>query len=649
MCGIAGIVGGGGERNRAALQRMTDAMRWRGPDAEGHWISPADENQNQVLFGHRRLAILDLSPLGVQPMLLPETGDCIVLNGEIYNYEQLRNELSEHPTELRSPGDTAVLLRLLALKSDGALSRVRGMFAFAYRDHKTGNLLLVRDPLGIKPLYFARNTRPSDGWSLVFASEVRAILASGLLAECRLDPQAVASMLWNGFTVAPHTAVVGVESLLPGEAAWFDSSGQLIRRFSYWKMPSPQAGSKADQHELEAALLDSVQSHLVSDVPIGVFLSGGVDSSCVANLAARAGGVQVNSFTLAFNEAERNEGDIARQVAQAIGTRHTEILLTEQDFLARLEPALNSLDQPSFDGLNSYFMSRAVRDAGFTVALVGSGGDELFGGYSSFRDLPLLYRFNRLMSKLPAGSATATAIARLLWRILSRQGQAYEPQTRWAKLPDMLAAGASVTSLYQLAYALFLPVNQKILLGKQLDFAGMQGGLPASRLQMLLDELAGRSPLAAIATLEQRLFLGERLLRDTDAASMAASIETRLPLVDAQLLSVVNRLPDEERFQPVKLKGMLRRAGLKGLDPQLFDRPKSGFELPFDRWLRHALGREVETTLLDPVSVAEAGLDPAEVARLWRAFKGGARGLYWTRLWAIYSLIRWTQVNRVKV
>lgn len=645
MCGIAGLIGIANERHRAALYRMTDAMRLRGPDAEGHWVSQADEHQNQVLFGHRRLAILDLSPLGVQPMLLPETGDCIVLNGEIYNYEQLRSELSEHPTTLQSPGDTAVLLRLLALNSDGALSRLRGMFAFAYREHKTGNVLLVRDPLGIKPLYFARNTRQSDGWSLVFASEVRAILASGLLPEPRLDPHAVTSMLWNGFTVAPHTAVVGVESLLPGEAAWFDGAGQLIQRFTYWKMPAAQSGSRADQDELEAALLDSVQAHLVSDVPVGVFLSGGVDSSCVANLAARAGGALVNSFTLAFNEAERNEGDIARQVAQAIGTRHTEVLLTEQDFLARLEPALNSLDQPSFDGLNSYFMSRAVRDAGFTVALVGSGGDELFGGYSSFRDLPLLHRFNGLMSRLPAGLATAAAVARML----ARQGQAYEPQTRWAKLPDMLKAGASITDLYQLAYALFLPANQKRLLGKQLDFSGMHYGLPVDRRRMLLDELEVRSPLGAIGALEQRLFLGERLLRDTDAASMSASIETRLPLVDAQLLSVVNRLPDAQRFQPVRIKSMLRRAGLKGLDPQLFNRPKSGFELPFDRWLRHALGREVETTLLDPVPVAEAGLDPAEVARLWRAFKGGAKGLYWTRLWAIYSLIRWTQVNRVKV
>jgi len=646
MCGIAGIVGVGTQAHHSALVRMTDAMRLRGPDAQGHWASPPDEEQRQVLFGHRRLAILDLSPSGVQPMRLPETGDCIVLNGEIYNFESLRAELDERPTALASTGDTAVLLRQLSLRGDRALPRLRGMFAFAYWDNASQRLLLARDPLGIKPLYFARNTRASDTWSLVFASEVRAILACGLLPERRLDPRAVSSMLWNGFTVAPNTAVVGVESLLPGEAAWFDRSGRLLDRFSYWSCPTAGNSPPADFEELEAALVDSVRAHLISDVPIGVFLSGGVDSSAVANLAARSGATTVNTFTLAFEEAERNEGDIARQVAEAIGTRHTEVVLTESDFLAHLEPALDSLDQPSFDGLNSFFMSRAVREAGFTVALVGSGGDELFGGYTSFRDLPKLHAFNRLLGRMPA--TLAQLVQQVVRHWLRPSGQAYEPQTRWAKLPDMLAAGASIVDLYQLAYALFLPANQHKLIGEGVA-TDLSGGLPQPRRLALQQELTGRGMLASIGMLEQRLFLGERLLRDTDAASMAASIETRLPLVDASLLEVVNRIPDAQRFGPVRLKGLLRRAGLKGLDPALFDRPKAGFELPFDRWLRSALGDEIESTLLNTTAVAEAGLNPLEVRRLWLAFKAGVKGLYWTRLWAIYALVRWTQVNRVSI
>lgn len=645
MCGIAGIIGAGDGRHRGALQRMTDAMRLRGPDAQGQWESPATSDGHRVLFGHRRLAILDLSPLGIQPMVLPETGDCIVLNGEIYNYGALREQLKDRPTALQSPGDTAVLLRLLAQRGEKALQDLRGMFAFAFRDQRSGNVLLARDPLGIKPLYFASNPSTAGDWTLVFASEVRAILASGLLAQHRLDARAVESVLWNGFTVAPVTAVQGIESLLPGEAAWFDTSGRLMRRFTYWIPPTPGQGPVATEEELEAALLDSVRSHLISDVPVGVFLSGGVDSSAVVNLAARSGAATVNTFTLAFNEAERNEGDIARQVATAIGTRHTEILLTEQDFLARLEPALNSLDQPSFDGLNSFFMSHAVRDAGFTVALVGSGGDELFGGYSSFRDLPRMQQVNRLIASAP--SITRQWLACGVRRIQQSSGQAYEPQTRWAKLPDMIAAGPAACDLYQLAYALFLPANQRALRAVRASDSGLLSGLPPERYRQLAQEMASRSDLGAIAMLEQRLFLGERLLRDTDATSMAASIETRLPLVDTALLSVVHRLPDTIRFHPVRLKALLRRTGLKGLDPQLFNRPKSGFELPFDRWLRQALGQEIEATLLDAAAVSGAGLDAAEVRRLWMAFKAGAKGLYWTRLWALYSLIRWTQVNRV--
>jgi asparagine synthase (glutamine-hydrolysing) len=645
MCGIAGIIGAGDGRHRGALQRMTDAMQQRGPDAQGQWESPAGPDGQRVLFGHRRLAILDLSPLGVQPMLLPETGDCIVLNGEIYNFGALRERLKDHPSALQSTGDTAVLLRLLANGGEDSLKDLRGMFAFGFRDQRSGNVLLARDPLGIKPLYFASNPSATGDWSLIFASEVRAIMASGLLGQHRLDARAVASVLWNGFTVAPVTAVEGIESLLPGEAAWFDTSGRLMRRFIYWHAPTHGQGAEATEEELEAALFDSVRAHLISDVPVGVFLSGGVDSSVVANLAARSGSATVNTFTLAFNEAERNEGDIAQQVAKAIGTRHTEILLTEQDFLARLEPALNSLDQPSFDGLNSYFMSHAVRAAGFTVALTGSGGDELFGGYSSFRDLPRMLQGNRLLASLP--ETARLSLAHGVRRLLASSGQAYEPQTRWAKLPDMIAAGPVTPNLYQLAYALFLPANQRALSAAKADSPHLLSGLPAMRYQGLQQEIAGRSDLGAIAMLEQRLFLGERLLRDTDATSMAASIETRLPLVDSQLLSVVLRLPDAIRFHPVRLKSLLRRAGLKGLDPHLFNRPKSGFELPFDRWLRQALGQEIEATLLDAVAVSGAGLDPAEVRRLWTAFKAGAKGLYWTRVWSIYSLIRWTQVNRV--
>lgn len=644
MCGIAGIIGAPTDANRAALRRMTDAMRLRGPDAEGFWESPADPSGHAAMFGHRRLSILDLSEHGAQPMVHPASGDAIVLNGEIYNFQALRAQLPDAPAALQSSGDTAVLLRMLAAHGEGALPRLRGMFAFAFWNKATGELLIARDPMGIKPLYFAANPAGADDWSFAFASEVRPLLASRLIRAPRLNPRAVSSVLWNGFTVAPETAVAGIESLLPGEAMWLDGQGRVIRRFSYWRHPEPHQGPAATQEEVETALIGSVRAHMISDVPLGIFLSGGIDSSAVANLAKRAGAAEINSFTLVFEEADRNEAFFARQVADAIGTRHQEILLTQQSFLDRLETALDSLDQPSFDGLNSYFMSRAVRDAGFKVALVGTGGDELFGGYQSFADLP---RLHAGLGALP-GAFTKLA-ASVAGALLGRPSRGYPPQTRWAKLPAMIEQGDSLLGLYQLAYALFLPRTQRALLHESIRREFLPDGLPALRREAMLADIETRPPLDAISVMEHRMFLGERLLRDTDAASMAASLETRLPFVDTELLPVVNRMDTGDRFLPLKTKRALRLAGLKGLDPKMFERPKSGFELPFNRWLRSSLGEEVGGTLLDAPLVASAGLQPEEVARLWRAFSAGAKGLYWTRIWALYALVRWVRVHRITI
>lgn len=645
MCGIAGIIGAQTDANRAALRRMSDAMRLRGPDAEGFWESPADPGGHAVMFGHRRLSILDLSDHGAQPMIHPASGDAIVLNGEIYNFQTLRAELDDAPGALQSSGDTAVLLRALCAESENALPRLRGMFAFAFWNKTTGETLIARDAMGIKPLYFATNPSGADGWAFAFASEVRALLAAKLIRNPKLNPKAVASVLWNGFTVAPETAVLGIESLLPGEAMWLDSQGRLIRRFSYWRHPESRKGSATTHEEIEHALIESVRAHMISDVPLGIFLSGGIDSSAVANLAKRAGAAEINSFTLTFEEADRNEAFFARQVADAIGTRHQEILLTEQSFLDHLETALDSLDQPSFDGLNSYFMSRAVRDAGFKVALVGTGGDELFGGYQSFSDLPRLHAGLGFLHAVPG--APTRLVASMARALFSRTSNGYPPQTRWAKLPAMIEHGGSLLSLYQIAYALFLPDTQRSLIHKDIRSDLLQDGLPGIRREALLADLSGRSAIDAISVLEHRMFLGERLLRDTDAASMAASLETRLPFVDTELLSVISRMDEGPRFLPLKTKLALRRAGLKGLSPQLFDRPKSGFELPFNRWLKSSLGEEIGSTLLDAPLVASAGLQPEAVAHLWQAFSAGAKGLYWTRIWALYALIRWVRVNRV--
>jgi asparagine synthase (glutamine-hydrolysing) len=644
MCGIAGIIGRLDEPNRAALSRMNDAMVHRGPDAGGTWVSAADARGWGALLAHRRLSILDLSPAGAQPMVDPVTGHVVVFNGEIYNFGDLRQRLAAEGQQFGSTGDTAVMLRALGLHGPAAVSWLRGMFAFACWDPKQRRLLLARDALGIKPLYIARSSDPDAGWTVAFASELRALLASKLLGTPHLDPQAVASAVWNGFMVGPGTAVKGIELLWPGRLIELDAAGKEVRQDDFWPIPDRAPDPTMDEDDLAGILEEGLRLHLASDVPLAVFLSGGVDSSAMANLAQRSARSPVHTFTLAFEEQELNEGPIARRIAAAIGTEHHEVVLTEGHFVENLGAALDSLDQPTFDGLNAYYMSHAIRTAGFTVALSGTGGDELFGGYASYRDLPVLQRWSRRAGWVPR--SLQVAAAKLASRLLCRSSKTMPPQTRWAKLPDMVRHGDDLLTLYQLAYALFLPGFQRELLSPGFAEA-LADGLPSAMRQRISAEIRDRTPLSAISIMEQRLFLGERLLRDNDVASMASSLEQRVPLVDQVLFESVDRLPDQARYRPLGRKAMLRRIGLRGLDPALFERPKSGFVLPFDRWIRRGLKDAMDQTLRDPQAIAPAGLDPAAVERLWRAFLDGAPGMYWSRVWSVYIFIRWCHRNRV--
>jgi asparagine synthase (glutamine-hydrolysing) len=384
------------------------------------------------------------------------------------------------------------------------------MYAFAMWEASTQRLILARDALGIKPLYLARATELGGGWSLIFASEVRAILASRLLGRPRLDPLAVASVVWNGFVAGPPTVVRGVEMLGAGEGRVYDARGGVVPSEVSWEIPAPGVRS-TDEGEMREALMESVAAHLISDVPLGVFLSGGIDSSTVANLACQSADSPVHTFTLTFEEEHLNEGAFARRVAQAIGCDHHEVSLTESRFVAGLERALDSLDQPTFEGLNTYYMAHAVREAGLTVALVRTGGDELFGGYTTFGDLPRLHRWARRLGRVPGPvAASATRIAAGL--LSPASAAPVLPQTRRAKLPAMVAARGDMVELYQLAYALFSPEFQRAFLSEPPPASEFTSGLPRALAGRLRREIAGRSALGAISILKQRCFLGERLL-----------------------------------------------------------------------------------------------------------------------------------------
>src|SRR5262249_46273619 len=470
MCGIAGIIGRLDEPNRAALARMSDAMVHRGPDASGTWVSVPDARGWGAMLAHRRLSILDLSPAGVQPMVDPVTGHVVVFNGEIYNFADLRQRLAAEGQEFQSTGDTATMLRALGLHGPRAVGWLRGMFAFGCWDPRRRRLLLARDPLGIKPLYLARLSDAEAGWSGGLASELRAPLGSGRLgppppypqAGARagwggwppLAPQGVAGSVWKGFVAGPGTAVKGVDLLWPGRLLEFDGAGKEIRKEDFWRIPDRAPDPNMDEDALADILEEGLRLHLASDVPLAGFPAGGLDSAVMANLAQRAAESPIHTFTLAFEEQEFNEGPIARRIAAAIGTQHHEVVLTEERFVENLEAALDSLDQPTFDGLNAYYMSHAIPRAGFTVALSGTCGDELFGGYTSYRDLPVLQRWSRRAAWVPRSLQVAAAVL-ATWP-LRRSGGVVGPQTRWAKLPEMVRHGDDLLALYQLAYALFL-------------------------------------------------------------------------------------------------------------------------------------------------------------------------------------------------
>ena len=643
MCGIAGALGAIDEQLRAAVARMSEAQIHRGPDDAGEYASTGAGPG--VAFAFRRLAILDLSPDGHQPMRDEKRGNVIVFNGEIYNYRELRRELEAAGETFRSQSDTEVLLAGYGVWGDRVLDKLRGMFAFALYDARSRSVLLARDRLGIKPLYYAEVRRP-NGNAVLFASELRALLKSELVPR-RLDRTGVASYLWNGFVVGPSTIVEGVSSLEAGTSARVSLEAPAVRAARYWALGPRSTRPAGDAVlALENELLTATRQHLASDVPLGVFLSGGVDSSAVASLAVRSGLGRIKTFHIGFDEAGFDESAYARRVARALGTEHAEFRLTQGRFRAELEPALGSLDQPTFDAINTYFVSRVVREAGFTVALAGTGGDELFAGYRSFRDLPLGVAVARALGVVPeAALRRATA-----WGLGLKRGRAAEvpPQTRWAKLGDLLSTRGDPLAAYQVAYALYT----REFFGELADpetLALAPNGLSAPFAAALEQASRGASALSRVSTYELGLFIGERLLRDSDAASMAVSLELRVPLLDHGVVEAAQAVPDQARFHPLGRKELLKSLSMPSLDPAIFDRPKAGFVLPIEVWAKDQLADEIEQRFSDRALVESVGLRPEPLARLWRAFRAGAPGLYWSRVWSPFVLLNWCRSQRVSL
>ena len=652
MCGIAGALGPVEAPLSARVERMGRAQAHRGPDDVGLWESAPSASSSgagrRCVLGHRRLSIVDLSPLGHQPMVDDATGVALCYNGEIYNFRDLRKELEGLGHRFVSQCDTEVLLRAWCEWREACLPRLVGMFAFAVWDPRDGALTLARDRLGIKPLYYTGGEAGAADGGFYFASELRSLLAAGL-TERRIDPVALEAFVHNGFVPGEETIVRGARSLPPGSWLRIPPAGTVRAPERYWALPARGAvGSEREAVDaVEQALRRAVSKRLIADVPLGIFLSGGIDSSAVAALAQAASSDPITTLNVSFEEAAYDESPQAEAVARALGTDHRRLTLSEEAFAAGLDDALGSLDQPTFDAINSYFVSRAVREAGLTVALAGTGGDELFGGYTSFADLPRAKRVLSATGWIPPGWRRGVGSA-LVGLAAGRAG-GVPPQTRWGKLADLVAAEPRILDLYQVSSALFTERFKQALLAERAPQGTVVAGLPRALASELAACVEGQPDLHAISTMELALFLGERLLRDTDAASMAVSLEVRVPFVDHELVEAVARLPLERRFEPLRRKQLLRELGTAGIDPAVFDRPKAGFELPLAVWCRRRLHGRVSQTLLDPVACRRVGLEPERVKLLWRAFEENRPGIYWSRIWALFVLLTWSAQHDVSI
>lgn len=621
MCGIAGFIDSHAtpEARREATVRMCAAMAHRGPDDEGL------AHDEVATLGMRRLAIFDPAH-GRQPMQTADGRHTLVFNGAIYNFRELRRELEASGHAFHTQCDTEVLLAAYEQWGERCVDRLRGMYSFAVWDKHERTLFLARDPFGIKPLYFYHEE--STG-RLLFASELNALRRSGVLA-LDVDPRAVADYLAWFCVPAPRTLYRGVESLLPGETLrWRE--GRITRAAS-WRFHAPAAIRPCSTRpefirELRARLEDTTRAHLLADVPVGAFLSGGLDSAAIVALMTRAGGSRLKTFSLGFDESEFSETPAAAATARYLGAEHSAYTLTGTQVAAEINQFLDALDQPTGDGLNTYYVSRLAKAGGVTVALSGLGGDELFGGYHSFRDLLRLRRGLPFWRRLPA-SLRRAVVQRLACGA-----------TRSRKLADFLGNARTFDELCSLQRRVFSEPARRSLLAPELlhQLAPLTPHHP--QLDSLTQELAGMSPASTISGWELRTYMADVLLRDSDVMSMRHSLELRVPFVDRTFVEWLWAQPAQFRFTPSQPKSALADAVADLLPPGVGRGPKRGFTLPFSRWMRRELRPFIEDTLA-PASIARSGLlsAPAVQAR-WQSFLTGNDDREWSRLWSLAMLV----------
>ncbi|HVF39493.1 MAG TPA: asparagine synthase (glutamine-hydrolyzing) [Gemmatimonadaceae bacterium] len=556
MCGIAGWFGA---EPSCQAERLLESVRHRGPDGEGTWEDPS---QRAALI-HARLSILDLSELGAQPMSCggaagDASGSRMVMNGEIFNFRDLRQELEAKGETFIGSSDTEVVIRLLSLEGKLALPKLAGMFALAWYDTTTGHGLLARDPFGIKPLYYTE-----VGGAIAFASEVKALLP--LVPHARATSSAVRDTLLWGSMSGPRTFFDPIRELPAGSYLEWDGSSATVRRWYQLRFNAAPA-PRDPVRQARDALVESMQRHLVSDVPVGIFLSGGVDSTAILALARQVLGpdADVRTFSIGFADPKYDESSVARRTAAHFGARHTEWIMTSSEGQSEIGGYLDAMDQPTIDGFNTWCVSKLARREGMKVVLSGLGGDELFGGYDSFRRVPQylgLYHAVGTLRPYVAGALDRNA-----------------PGSRWRRLAAFLRGSGSPLSAYHVQRGIFTEDEARTL---ALSVTGTDPG-PAS---WHADELP-QNPADAVSQLELTRYMLNQLLRDSDVFGMAHGLELRVPFVDARLFESVAMIPASVRLE--RGKKMLLQA-VPEIPAWVREQPKRGFRFPLQDWIESGL------------------------------------------------------------
>ena len=601
MCGVNGIFAyhpAAGAPSEDELLATRDSMKARGPDGLGAWWS-ADR---RCALGHRRLSILDLSDRASQPMISDDGKIVITYNGEIYNYPALRAELEAEGIRFRSNSDTEALLHLYAREGEKLVERLRGMFAFAIWDDRKKGIFLARDAYGIKPLYTA-----NDGWTFRFASQVKALLAGGFISR-EPEPAGIVGFHLYGSVPEPFTLYREIRALPAGHVQWVDGAGAreprpfanlaaIVAEAARHAVPASQLAQLVRAH-----LRDSVKAHMLADVEVGIFLSGGVDSGALLGAMHDLGQTNVRAITLAFDEyrgTPEDEAPIAARVARHYDSQHVVRRVAEQEFRQDLPSILDAMDQPSIDGLNSWYIAKAAKEAGLKVALSGLGGDELLGGYPSFSTLPRWHRRFGLLAAIPGLGRLAR---RLLPRVAPNLARA-QP-----KALGLLQYADSWPGLYLLQRGLFLPYELETLMDRDLVQEGLRRLKPLKRLAASLIPNPA-SDAGRVAVLESAHYMRNQLLRDVDWAGMAHGVEVRVPLVDLPLLRSV--APAFGAMKSGIGKAALAVAPLRPLPHEILSRAKTGFGVPTGAWMAKEVHARLPGAPLTPKGM---------VSRQWSRF-----------------------------